>query len=178
MNTNYIDDELLDLVSDDDTVIGTELRSIIYANNLHWMRGVCALIINSKGQIWIPRRHPNKKILPLHLDMSVSGHVGAGETYEQALFRETQEEVRMDLAQTPWEKILYLTPAKHGALAFVSVYAIHSDEEPNYNTDDFVSAEWLSPAALTALIEQGEKTKHTLPLILKNLPKSFSSKNH
>jgi NADH pyrophosphatase NudC (nudix superfamily) len=175
---NKITDELLDLVSENDTVIRSELRSIIYTQNLKWIRGVNALIINSKGQIWIPRRHPNKKVLPLYLDMSVGGHVQAGESYEQAFARETLEEINLDLNQVRWEKILRLTPPQHGSHAFTYVYAIYLDEAPNFNKDEFIDAQWFYPNELLRIIESGEKAKNDLRVILKNLPKSLVKENH
>lgn len=172
-----INDELLDLVSENDVVIRSELRSVIYTKKLKWIRSVCALIFNSRGQIWIPRRHPNKRLMPLYLDMSVAGHIQAGETYEQAFFRETEEEVSIDLNKVRWEKILQLTPPQHGSFAFSSIYAIYQDEDPDFNKIDFISAQWFYPEELITMIEQGEKTKSDLPIILKNLPKKFFSKH-
>ncbi len=176
MNNKLIDDELLDLVSENDTVIRTELRSVIRAQNLKWIRAVCGFIINSKGQFWIPRRHPSKKLLPLHLDMSVSGHIQAGETYEQAFFRETQEEVNINLSHVKWEWLLRLTPSEHGTFTFLAMYAIYQDTSPDYNKNDFVDAQWIYPEELITMIEQGEKTKHDLPISIKNFLQIYPTK--
>ncbi len=176
MHNQPINDELLDLVSENDVVIRSELRSVIETQHLKWIRAVCAFVINSRGQLWIPRRHPSKRLLPLHLDMSVSGHVQAGETYEQALFRETQEEINLDLTHAQWKLLPRLTPQEHGSFAFLHTYAIYQDESPDYNKHDFIDAQWLYPEELLALIEQGEKAKQDLTVALRNFLKTFPTK--
>ncbi|MDA2935925.1 NUDIX domain-containing protein [Patescibacteria group bacterium AH-259-L05] len=84
-------DEYIDLVDEHDNVIGKKKRSEIYAKNLSNFRVVDAFIINSKKEIWIPRRTVNKRIFPLCLDTSMGGHVETGETYEHAFKREMRE---------------------------------------------------------------------------------------
>lgn len=130
-------DEILDVVSDNDEVLYQEKRSVIYAKNLNF-RTINAFLINSQNQLWIPRRHPNKKLFPLHLDCSVSGHVSAGEDYDSAFRRETKEEVNIDIDQVKYKKIAYLTPPENGTSSFMWIYLIYRDIEPDYNRDDFV----------------------------------------
>jgi len=74
-------DEYLDLVDLQDSVIGRKLRSEVYAEHLSNFRVVNAFVLNSKGELWIPRRTADKRIFPLCLDMSVGGHVESGESY-------------------------------------------------------------------------------------------------
>ena len=83
-------DEYLDLVDENDNVIGKEKRSIVYSKGLNNFRVVNLFIVNSEGKIWIPRRGPHKRIFPSALDMSMGGHVDSGETYEQAFKREEE----------------------------------------------------------------------------------------
>jgi len=75
-------DEFLDLVDEDDNVIGQKKRSEVYAEHFSNFRVVNAFVINSKGEILIPRRTADKRIFPLCLDMSMGGHVESGESYE------------------------------------------------------------------------------------------------
>jgi 8-oxo-dGTP diphosphatase len=53
---------------------------------------VGALFIRPDGKVLLGLRAPSKKVWPNHWD-TVGGHVEAGESLEQALVRETQEEV-------------------------------------------------------------------------------------
>ncbi|MDR0659357.1 MAG: NUDIX domain-containing protein [Prevotellaceae bacterium] len=52
---------------------------------------VGALVIDNKGRIFVQRRTPNRKLFPGCWDI-VGGHVEVGETLEEALRREIQEE--------------------------------------------------------------------------------------
>ncbi|MDD5290405.1 MAG: NUDIX hydrolase [Patescibacteria group bacterium] len=160
-------DELLDLVDDNDNVIGQKRRSEIYAENLSNFRVINVFIVNSQGQIWIPRRAANKRIFPSCLDMSVGGHVETGESYEDALKRELQEEVNINLNQAQYTHLGHLTPKENGVSAFMNVYEIKVDQTPNYNEKDFTEFFWLTPEELFGKIKNGEKTKEDLPKLVK-----------
>lgn len=160
-------DEYLDLVDKNDNVIGKKLRSEIYAENLSNYRVVNVFIVNSKGKIWTPRRTANKKIFPLCLDMSVGGHVGSRETYEDALKHELLDEANIDLKNVDCRYLGSLTPTKDDVSAFMKVYEIRSDEAPNYNKNDYFEYFWLAPEELLKRIDEGEKTKEDLPKLVK-----------
>ncbi|HEB41481.1 MAG TPA: NUDIX domain-containing protein [Candidatus Dependentiae bacterium] len=167
------DSELINIVSKDDEIIGVEKRSIVHEKKLNF-RGVNAFIINTQGELWIPRRHPQKTLFPLHLDASVGGHVLAYESYDEAFARETKEETNIDICAVPHKTIGRLTPYQHGTSAFIYVYAIYQNIEPTYNKKDFIEAYWLSPTQLLQLIENGEKAKGDLPIIIRYLQKQLS----
>lgn len=166
------DDELLDLVDQNDQVIGYSARRMIYAQQLSNFRVVNAFLINDRGQVWIPRRTKSKKLFPLCLDTSVGGHVMVGESYKQAFRRELQEELNLDLSQVPFKFLFKLVPHEQAVSAFMHVYLIKTNQAPNYNQDDFVSASWYDLAALQSLIKQGEPTKGDLPILLNMLQKA------
>lgn len=155
-------DELLDLVNNNDQVIGTLPRSQVYAQVLHNFRAISALIVNQQGQLWIPRRTAHKKVSPLHLGFSVGGHVSSGETYNQSFERELQEELNLNLADVRYKKLGLLTPHEHGTATFVTVYLIFTNQVPNYNREDFISYSWLTPRQLMEKVLHGEKVQNDL----------------
>ncbi len=163
-----MNDEYLDLVDENDQVVGKELRSVIYSTNKSNYRVVNAFLVNSNGQLWIPRRGPNKRIFPLCLDMSMGGHVESGESYEEALKREVKEELNMDLNVIPYELLGHLTPTQNNVSAFMNVYEIKSDQVPDFNPDDFVEFYWLTPEDFMKKLAAGEKTKEDLPKLIKH----------
>ena len=57
-------DEYLDLVNIQDEIIGKKSRSIVYAEGLSNFRVVNAFLVNTQGQLWIPRRSLNKRLFP------------------------------------------------------------------------------------------------------------------
>lgn len=165
--------ELLDVVDHNDQVIGQKYRTEIYAEKSTQFRVINAFLINSKKQLWIPRRSEHKKLFPLCLDMSVGGHVASGENYEQAFIRELKEELNIDASQVNYTLVAKLTPQRHKVSAYMHLYVIMTDETPVYNIDDFISATWFTIPELEALLLKGEPTKSDLPILLnllQNMP--------
>ena len=163
-------EEMADIVDRNDNVIGQQTRS--EANKLvpgKHFRAVNAFIENDKGQLWIPRRTATKKLFPLGLDVSVGGAVAAGETYEQALIREAQEEINMDIARSGYTLLGYFNPYEHGLSCFTKVYKISMNDVPPYNTDDFCEHFWLTPQELLAWLDRGESCKSDLPKLVRIL---------
>ena len=143
-------------------------RSVVHQQKLYF-RAVNAFICNDQNQLWIPRRHADKKIFPLALDCSVSGHVSSGEEYDAAFERETAEEVNIDITKVPYKKIARLTPITHNVVAFMWVYIIYSNEAPHFNTDDFSEYYWLTPDELIARLQAGEYAKSDLMAIVQDV---------
>lgn len=160
-------DEYLDLVDQHDNVIGKKLRSEVYAEHLSNFRVINAFVVNSKGELWIPRRAADKRIFPSCLDMSVGGHVESGESYEDTFKRETSEELNIDIDQVTYRLLGKLTPEVDGVSAYMQVYEIRFDESPNYNPSDFVEYFWLTPREALGRIDGGEKAKGDLPTLIK-----------
>lgn len=160
-------EEYLDIVDENDHVIDRKDRSEIYAENLSNFRVVNAFIINSHGELWIPRRTAEKKIFPLCLDMSIAGHVESGENYEEALDREAKEELNIDLSQ--YKKIFlgHLSPHAHHVSSFMKVFEIRMDTIPDFNKNDFIDYILIKPEELLDRIDKGEKVKTDLTKLLK-----------
>ena len=167
-HTHHHDDELLDVVNEQDQVIGQTWRSEHRAQpGRYTIRAINAFIQNDKGQLWIPRRTATKNELPLALDMSVSGCVSSGEDYEQAFAREAQEEINLDITHVPYMCMGYLNPYKDGVKYFMKVYRISMNEAPMYNPDDFCEYYWLTPQEVIARLKAGDTSKPGLPILLR-----------
>lgn len=63
-----------------------------------WHKAVAVFIINSKNQVLLQKRSPQKKLWPGMWDISAGGHVLAGELGFQAVIRECQEELGIPLS--------------------------------------------------------------------------------
>ncbi|AUP81118.1 NUDIX hydrolase [Flavivirga eckloniae] len=98
-------DEYIDIVTKEGKPTGkSELKSIIhqkgyYHNTAHiWL-------YTKNGEILLSQRSAKKAICPLMWDVSVAGHVDAGETIKQAAIRETKEEIGLSISENDLKNI-------------------------------------------------------------------------
>jgi 8-oxo-dGTP pyrophosphatase MutT (NUDIX family) len=85
-------DEILDVVDEDDRVVGQAPRGEVYARGLRH-RCVFVRARDAAGRVFVHRRTPTKLVFPSLYDMFVGGVVGAGESYDDAALREAEEEL-------------------------------------------------------------------------------------
>lgn len=98
-------DEYIDIVTKNGKPTGkSELKSIIhkkgyYHNTAHiWF-------YTNESKILLSQRSAKKTICPLMWDVSVAGHIDAGETVKQAAIRETKEEIGLEISENDLQKI-------------------------------------------------------------------------
>ena len=156
-------DEVLDLVDDQDRVIGTVTREEVGRTLLAlpgYVRAADAFIVNDRGELFVPRRSSHKKLAPGGLDFSAGEHVGAGETYVQAMVRGFEEELGLRITAADLIHIGTLDLKKLGLIPyFDAIFIYRTNEVPDYNKDDFVSHEWLPVAELLQRLRAGESAK-------------------
>ena len=90
-NENY--DELLEVVTSEGKTIKVLPRSEIHGNPSLIHQVVHVLVLNGKGGLFLQKRAMSKSVAPGKWDTSVGGHVSSGETIEEALTREMEEEL-------------------------------------------------------------------------------------
>jgi len=83
--------EYFDVVNEDDEIIGKASRKDVHDKHLIH-RAVTVWTFNSKGELYMAQRSRHKDKNPLKWQAPASGHVDAGETYEDAAQRELKEE--------------------------------------------------------------------------------------
>ncbi|TBN15319.1 NUDIX hydrolase [Hyunsoonleella pacifica] len=92
-------DEFIDVVTKDGKLTGRrELKSIIHKEGLYHHTAHVWLYTKDK-KILLAQRSSKKSICPLLWDVSVAGHIDAGETAKQAAIRETLEEIGLKLIE-------------------------------------------------------------------------------
>ena len=62
-----------------------------------WHRAVYGFIIDKNSNVLLQKRSQNKKLWPNKWDVTVGGHVDAGEFGRQALIREVKEELGIEI---------------------------------------------------------------------------------
>lgn len=138
--------ELLDWVDEFDVVIKPRSRNEIHKQQLRH-RSAHMLIFNSKGQVLLQKRSLEKEDFPGCWDVSVSGHVCAGETYHQCIIRETMEEVGIEVNST-LKAVNKFAAKEQNGWEFVQVYTMQYDGPIYLNSQEIIAGKWIYPAAL------------------------------
>jgi isopentenyldiphosphate isomerase len=93
-------EELLTQVTDDDSaILGPVRRKAVHGNPSLIHRAVHVLVVSSDGNLLLQKRSQTKDVQPGKWDTSVGGHVGFGQTYEEAARRESEEELGIVLGE-------------------------------------------------------------------------------
>ncbi|UUN25974.1 NUDIX hydrolase [Streptomyces sp. FIT100] len=148
-------DEILDIVDENDEVIGQAPRGEVYARGL---RHRCVFIEarDAEGRIFVHRRTPGKLVFPSLYDMFVGGVVGAGESYDGAALREAEEELGVcGLPRpVPLFTFLYEAPAAEpgglGQTWWSAVYEVRCDLPVNPQAEEVAWHAFLPEAELEA----------------------------
>ncbi len=90
-------EEILDIVNEKGEIINSLPRTKIHGNPALIHRVVHVLVFNKNGDLYLQKRSANKDVAPGKWDTSVGGHVNHGETIQEALKRETLEELGINL---------------------------------------------------------------------------------
>jgi isopentenyldiphosphate isomerase len=86
-------EELVDVLGDDGIPAGfTKAKKLVHRDG-DWHRSAHLWIVRADGHVLLQRRAPVKASWPDLWDISVAGHVSAGETAVEAVLRETREEL-------------------------------------------------------------------------------------
>ncbi|WP_136480831.1 NUDIX hydrolase [Cognatitamlana onchidii] len=98
-------DERIDIADKTGKLLGkSELKSIIHQKG-YYHHTAHIWFYTKQGNILLSQRSAKKIICPLMWDVSVAGHIDAGETPEEASIRETKEEIGLQINETDLIKI-------------------------------------------------------------------------
>jgi len=146
-------DEMLDIVNERGEVIGQATRREIHSDNSLLHRVVHLLLLNSRGEILLQKRSPSKDTAPGRWDTSVGGHVNRGEGIEEAVLRETREELLIDDCRPEFIYSYIHRNEMESELVhtFMAVY----DGEPGYNPAEITEVRFWKPEEIHSLIDTG-----------------------
>lgn len=98
-------DELVDILDAEGNFTGkTAMKSEAHKHGL-FHPTVHVWFFTKNGQVLLQQRGKDKDIHPLLWDVSVAGHVGAGENIETSAIREVAEEIGLNITVDELEKI-------------------------------------------------------------------------
>lgn len=134
-------EELLPIVDENDIEVGTARRSEIHRRA--WRhRAVHIVVCNSKGQVLLQRRGLLKDTYPGYWDVSVGGHVGVDESYEDAAAREIREELGV---KTPLRFIRKISACAQTGWEFVGLFTCLREGPFSPPPEEISELQWMNP---------------------------------
>jgi 16S rRNA (adenine1518-N6/adenine1519-N6)-dimethyltransferase len=132
--------ELFDICDADDNVVGQAPRGEVHARGL-LHRAVHIFVFNSAGEFLVHRRSATKDEFPLRITSSASGHVSAGEGYDETAVRELKEELGL---QGRPEYQASFPAGPETANEHTRLYRIVTDKAPTPDPDEIASLEFAN----------------------------------
>ncbi|WP_432195817.1 NUDIX domain-containing protein [Streptomyces sp. bgisy027] len=138
-------DEILDIVDEQDRVIGRSPRGEAYARKLRH-RCVFVEARDDQGRLFVHRRTPTKLVFPSRYDMFVGGVVGAGESYDEAALREAEEELGVSGLPRPTFLFKFLYDDGAGQTWWSAVYEVRCELPVNPQAEEVAWYDFLPEA--------------------------------
>lgn len=145
-------DELFDVVDHADQVVGQRFRKEVHQLGLKH-RATHILLFNAKGEIFLQKRSKTKDTHPGVWDSSASGHLDAGETYDDCACRELFEELGCRLS-APLQRWLRLEACDDTGQEFVWVYCGRSEGPFCLHPEEIEEGGWFSPEHVTRWMQE------------------------
>lgn len=133
--------EIFDIVDINDNVVGQATRKECNSDPGLIHRAIFVLILNDQDQILWQKRSPTKDVSPGEWVTSVSGHVNAGEDYEETAIRETGEEVGIEVSLEFLGKFLYRYPNEN---EYSTIYRAFSNGPFNFNRKEISALRFMT----------------------------------
>ncbi len=140
-------EEMFDVVDPGDNVIAQLPRSEVHRRKL-LHRAVHVFLCRSDGHLLIHKRSPDKEEFPSVWTSSASGHVSAGETYDDCVPRELQEELGVEVPLNRLQKFDACEATSH---EFTVLYQGQLDDPSliQFDRHEMTEIRWISITDLT-----------------------------
>lgn len=159
-------EEILEIVDEAGNPIGTATRNECHSDKSLTHRAVHVLVLNSKGEVFLQKRSPSKKIQPGKWDSSAGGHASPGEDWETSALRELEEE--LGLKDAPLEFLNDYIWRSEVETEVVRTYIAHSEGPFQLHPDEIEEGRFWTPDELRNAVGKGIFTPN-LELELNNL---------
>lgn len=119
----------------------------------------CAFIYNSEKRLFLPKRAATKKFLPNKFELP-GGHIEFGETIEEGLSREIQEEFNMKIILgRPFHAFSYLSNGDSVHNIEVDYFATlkNPHQEITLNPEDHSEYRWVTEEEVKTLMDPADQ---------------------
>ncbi len=141
-------EEIFDVVDEEDRVVGQAPRSVVHAQGL-LHRAANIFVFDSEGRMLLQKRSASKDEYPLCYTSSASGHLNAGETYDEAAPRELEEELGL---RSPLTMVAKFNGGPHSANEHTVLYKTVTDEAPTLHPEEIESAAFFDLDQIAEMI--------------------------
>jgi 16S rRNA (adenine1518-N6/adenine1519-N6)-dimethyltransferase len=148
MNT---DQEILDVVDENDRVIGHAKRGDIHRTGLRH-RAVHIFLFNQQGELFVQQRGAGKDTYPLCYNSSASGHLDSGEDYDHGTAREVREELGITIPARLLKRSIRIAACADTGQEFVWLYRTQGDWHPVINRAELAAGKYRSRDEIQRLI--------------------------
>lgn len=148
------DHELFDVVDEHDNVVRQATRREVHEND--WLhRAIHVFVFNKRGELFLQKRSHLKDAHPSAWDSSAAGHLDAGESYEQSVVRELDEELGIQLQDgaVP-EEIATLPATAATGWEHVKLYRVQTGQKLRYPRSEIETGGYFSLETIERWIER------------------------
>ena len=149
-----VSQELLDVVDENDQVIGVKKRGEIHAQGL-MHRSVHILVFNSNAELFIQKRSMSKDNEPGLWDSSAAGHVDSGEDYHGCAIRELGEELGIEV-NTPLDELFRLSASPITGMEHCIVYRCINDGPFVLQVEEIDEGNWISVSEMDRRVAESD----------------------
>ncbi|HZZ76956.1 MAG TPA: NUDIX domain-containing protein [Gemmataceae bacterium] len=135
-------DELVDVIDEAGNTVGVVTRRQMREQRLPH-RCTYVLVFNSAGELFLHLRTATKDVFPGHWDVCIGGVLAAGETFDQGVRREIQEELGIDADA---ERLFPIDYADEATFAHGMAYRLVHDGPFRLQVEEIVRGEFVPVA--------------------------------
>jgi isopentenyldiphosphate isomerase len=151
------DEEFLEVVDEQNRVVGLQSRRRIHRESLRH-RSVHIFIFNSRGELFLQKRSPQKDQYPDHWDSSAAGHADPGEAPLETAQRELAEELHL---AADLKEVLHHPACLETGWEFVTLFEGRTDQPIDLNREEASEGRFFSGPQLADLL--GSDQEKTAP---------------
>ncbi len=141
-------DELLDLVNEQDEVIGTVWRSLAHKDSTIIHREVAIAVFNDQGEVLLQQRSLNKTSAPGKWKITAAGHVGGGENPQSCMKREVLEELGLEVEPIFFCKVFEQKEFVEARFSWIYYAKLKASPKPVLDENEVMAADWVKVAEL------------------------------
>jgi isopentenyl-diphosphate delta-isomerase len=164
-------DEPVDVLDEQGNETGQVLMKSEVHNKSLWHPVAHLWIYNSKGEVLLQKRSENKVVWPGVWDVSVAGHIAAGDNPEETLIREAEEELAIKVSP---KNVVFFDLSKFedempgGWInrVFISSYMAKMDldiSNLSLEAEETSEVRWVGLNELEAELDNPEQANHFSP---------------